>query len=124
MADTHKSACSHEVTSEFSGSEGKIHKNKSSNSIGKTNKKYISDFHLDKDNNVIDNMHQEFDIHDFLDINNKSEAEVDRCEFWTSANRVVRISKEHIYKKEKNDVNTNWNLDLFEEKLKITMTRK
>ena len=62
-------------------------------------------------------MHPEFNIRDFLDTKNMSAEEIDRCEFWVNANRLVRESEVHNYKKERIPVNTNWNLEVLEEML-------
>ena len=44
-----------------------------------------------------------------------SEAEIDRAEFWVTANREVRLSNHHNFQDRKINVNTNWDLDKFEE---------
>ena len=64
------------------------------------------------------NMDIDFNIRDYLDLSNMTEAEVDRCKFWVSANRIVRQSGDYNYKKEKILVNSNWNIQLLEEKLR------
>ena len=65
-------------------------------------------------NKGIDNLHDEFNIRDFLDTSSMSESEIDRCEFWVSANRIVRESGKFNFQGERIPVNSEWNLDLME----------
>ena len=65
-----------------------------------------------------------FNIREFLDTSNMTEAEIDRCEFWDSANRQVHESKKYNFEKKKIVVNSNWNLDIFEEWLRDYEDRK
>ena len=44
-----------------------------------------------------------------------TEQEIDRCEFWVNANRLVRESGKPNYEGERIRVNFEWNLDLFHE---------
>ena len=41
-----------------------------------------------------------------------SESEVDRCEFWINANRIIRESGKENHELARIPVNTNWNLKL------------
>ena len=63
----------------------------------------------------IDNMSDEFNIRDFLCTEQMSEQEIDRCEFWTTANRIVRESGVHNFEGPKIKVNYDWNLDKLDE---------
>ena len=65
-----------------------------------------------------------FNIRDFLDVENMTQEEIDRCEFWTTANRLVPESGEHNFKKAQIQVNTNWNLDKLDEWLENYEDRK
>ena len=40
--------------------------------------------------------------------------EIDHCEFWVTANRLVRTSGKHNFEHEKIQVNQEWDLDLME----------
>ena len=62
----------------------------------------------------ITNMDDNFNIRDFLDCSSMTEEEISRCEFWVSANRIVRESGRFNFEKEKIPVNNTWNLDIFE----------
>ena len=44
-----------------------------------------------------------------------SEAEIDRCEFWLTANRLVRESRKENYAGCKIPVNSDWDLDLLQD---------
>ena len=61
------------------------------------------------------NLENGFNIRDYLDVNNMTESEIDRCEFWVTANRIVRESGQHNFQHEKIEVNTNWDLGKLEE---------
>ena len=50
-------------------------------------------------------MHPEFNIRDFLDVNNMTEEEINRCEFWTTANRIVRESGKYNFEETQIQVN-------------------
>ena len=57
-------------------------------------------------------MSPNFNIRDFIEEGEMSESEVDRCEFWITANRVVRITNKANHEEARIEVNSNWNLDL------------
>ena len=55
-------------------------------------------------------MDKNFNIRDFLDTENMTNKEIDRCEFWVNANRIVRQSGVPNYQKERIQVNFDWDL--------------
>ena len=59
-----------------------------------------------------------FNVREFLDIDNMSEEEIDRCEFWCSANRIYRETGVPNFKAARIPVNNTWDLDLMEQWLK------
>ena len=59
-------------------------------------------------------MSENFNIRDFLDIDDMTEEEIDYCEFWTSANRIVSESGDFNHRKSKIKVNHNWNTKIME----------
>ena len=60
----------------------------------------------------------DFNIREFLDTSNMSEDEIDRCEFWVTANQITRQSGKHNYLGEKIQVNYDWNFRYLENELK------
>ena len=56
-----------------------------------------------------------FNIRDFLDTEAMTDEEIDRCEFWVSANRIVRESQQENWQQARIAVNNTWNLDQMEE---------
>ena len=56
-----------------------------------------------------------FNIRDFLNTNNMSESEINRCEFWTSANTAVHESGLFNSEGQRIQVNHEWNLDIMEQ---------
>ena len=61
----------------------------------------------DEDGNKVNNLTDGFNIRDFIKEGEMTEEEVNRCEFWVSANRIVRETGEDNHKKAKIQVNTN-----------------
>ena len=61
-----------------------------------------------------DNMREGFNVRDCIKEGEMSNAEVERVEFWISANRAVRESGKHNLHGCKIKVNDNWDLDKFE----------
>ena len=55
-----------------------------------------------------------FNIRDCITEGEMTEQEVERAEFWTTANRLVRESGKSNFEETKIPVNSNWNLDQFE----------
>ena len=47
-----------------------------------------------------------------------SQSEIDRCEFWVSANAIVRDSRLPNFKKARIQVNTDWNFEYIEQQLR------
>ena len=66
----------------------------------------ISTEGMDVGEHEITNMSEDFNIRDFLDISNMSEAEINHCKFWVSANRVCRESGHMNFEGERILVNT------------------
>ena len=62
-------------------------------------------------------MDEGFNIRDFLDVNNMTEDEINRCEFWVTANRITRETGKYNFQEARIPVNCNWNLELMESKL-------
>ena len=60
-------------------------------------------------------MSKNFNIGDFLAMDLITEQEVDRCEFWVLANRIVRETGVTNHRGACIQVNNDWNLDLLEE---------
>ena len=56
-----------------------------------------------------------FNCRDFLATDRMSENEIERCEFWVNANRIVRETGVSNHKSAKIEVNNEWNLDKLEE---------
>ena len=59
-------------------------------------------------------MSNNFNIRDFLLTEDMTEEEIDRCEFWTTANRLVRESGKHNFEEVKIQVNNEWDLNKLE----------
>ena len=59
-------------------------------------------------------MHPEFNVRDFLNTKDMTEQEISRCEFWTTANRIVRESGKFNFEESKIPVNFDWDLNLME----------
>ena len=56
-------------------------------------------------------MDENFNIRDYLDTNSLSEEQIDNCEFWTTANRMVRNSGKCNFQDQRIPVNSSWDLD-------------
>ena len=56
-----------------------------------------------------------FNIRNFLDTEVMTEKEIDRCEFWVTANRIVRESGKENWEGAKIQVNNTWDLEKFEQ---------
>ena len=56
-----------------------------------------------------------FNIRDFIREGEMSESEIDYCEFWLSANRLVRETEGENFETTKITVNSTWNLEKLEE---------
>ena len=67
----------------------------------------------------IDNMSEGFNIWNFLETEEMSQEEIDRCEFWVTANRITRESGVPNFAKAKIQVNTSWNFEKLEEWLQF-----
>ena len=67
----------------------------------------------------INNFDKNFNIRDFLHTEQMNESEIDHCEFWVTANRVIRETKKHNFEEARIEVNKAWDLALFEEWLKV-----
>ena len=63
----------------------------------------------------VTNMSESFNIRDFLDTSNMTEAEIDCCEFWVTANRFCRESGCMNFEGKCIIVNNEWNLEQMEE---------
>ena len=59
-----------------------------------------------------------FNIQNFLDLDNMTEAEIDRCEFWVTANRLIRETGCPNFKESRIPVNHSWNFEFLQEQLK------
>ena len=59
-------------------------------------------------------MDKEFNIRDFLDTSVLTEQQINRCEFWVTANRLVRNSGKFNFEEQRIPVNTSWDLDRLE----------
>ena len=66
---------------------------------------------------IISNMSKGFNVRDFLNCEVMSESEINRCEFWVTANRIVRESGKHNFQEAKITVNEKWNLEKMTELL-------
>ena len=71
-------------------------------------------YRIDKLGPNICNMDEGFNMRDFIEEGEMRESEIDRCEFWLTANRIVRESNKLNYEECKIEVNSNWNLSLME----------
>ena len=60
------------------------------------------------------NMQKGFNIRNFIKEGEMTEEEIDKCEFWVNANRIIRESKKENHEEAKIPVNTNWNLELMQ----------
>ena len=60
-------------------------------------------------------MGENFNIRNYCDTNELTEQEIQRAEFWITANRVVRETGKENFEEAKIIVNSNWNLDKLEE---------
>ena len=56
-----------------------------------------------------------FNIRDFLETDELTQEQIDRCEFWVTANRITRESGTENFCGSKIQVNNNWDLDKLEE---------
>ena len=63
----------------------------------------------------IDNMSEGFNIWNFLETEEMSQEEIDRCKFWVTANRITQESGVPNFTKAKIQVNTSWNFEKLEE---------
>ena len=63
-------------------------------------------------------MSDNFNIRDFLNSEDMSEQEIDRCEFWVLANAAVRKTGKHNFEEARIQVNGEWNFDYIETELK------
>ena len=63
------------------------------------------------------NLDEGFNIRNYIGEGEMSEAEIDRCEFWVTANRIVRNSGKENHEKEKIQVNFDWDLEKMEKML-------
>ena len=70
----------------------------------------------DKDNNTY-NMDKGFNVRDYLETSLMTENMIDYCEFWVTANAIVRRSGTHNFCKERIQVNTDLNFDYLNEAL-------
>ena len=59
-------------------------------------------------------MSHNFNIRNFLDCENMTEEEINRCEFWIMANRIVCETGKANYLEAKIPVNNTWDLNLLE----------
>ena len=75
----------------------------------KTNKKLNVD--------DITNMDEGFNVRDFLETSNMTEAQIDYCEFWTTANRIVHESGMHNYREAKIQCERKTKLWIFRQKI-------
>ena len=87
------------------------------NKTGKQEQKNSGKKDSKDDKNALTNMDAGFNVRDFLDVTNMSKEEIDRCEFWVSANREVRKSGKHNFNGTRIPVNSQWNLEKMEEML-------
>ena len=62
-----------------------------------------------------DNMHRNFNIRDYLDCDVMTQEEIDRCEFWVTANQITRESNKENYEGVQIQVNNTWNFSKLEE---------
>ena len=60
-------------------------------------------------------MDEHFNVRNYLDLNSLNEEQINRCEFWTTANRLVRQSGKCNFEGERIEVNDKWNLNRLEE---------
>ena len=56
-------------------------------------------------------MDEGFNVCDFLKTDEMTDEQINRCEFWTTANRLVRNSQKHNFQGERIQVNHEWDLD-------------
>ena len=60
---------------------------------------------------------ENFNVRDFLDTEQMMESEIENCEFWVTANRIVRETGQPNYEKAKIPVNNKWNFEYLEREL-------
>ena len=60
-----------------------------------------------------------FNIRDFLETEDMSQEEIDRCELWVTANRITLETGLPNFAKAKIQVNTSWNFKKLEEWLQF-----
>ena len=73
----------------------------------------------EKNNKDSCNHNSDFNIRNYLDMEDMTEEEIDRCEFWISAHRKVRESGLPNYQGERIQVNNKWNLELLGKQLDV-----
>ena len=62
-------------------------------------------------------MGSKFNVRDYIDTKNMTEEQINKCEFWVTANARVRTSGKANYEQEKIQVNDKWNFQYLERKL-------
>ena len=67
------------------------------------------------DSKIIDCNTESFNIREYLHTGRMTDKEVDRSEFWLTANSKIRNSGKYNFKGEKIQVNYNWNLNKLNE---------
>ena len=61
------------------------------------------------------NMEDGFNVRDYIAVGEMTEKEIERCEFWIQANRIVRETGKSNLAEAKIEVNSNWDLNTMEQ---------